>query len=103
MAHTKKPQKAQTTTKRSNLFSEEFTLGLGRLKDFYNVVSVLNNELGHGNWTTRGRPVRKVKRVDIYNRHCYKLTPIGLRTIDIVFCVPSNAESIQSRLVLELS
>ena len=102
MAYCKKSQEEKTTTKRSNCFSEKITLGLSRLEDFYSVVKILNKEIGHGNWTTQGRPVRKLKRVDNFNRYCSKLAHGNTRKLDIVFCIPKSAESIQSRLFLQV-
>ena len=69
------------------------------MNDFYRAVSILNRELGHGNWTAEGKPVRKLKRYDSFN--CISFSED--RTMDIVFCVPPANESIFSRLVLELS
>ena len=99
MASTKKSQKTQTKTKRPNLQCKEFTIGLGKLKDFYRVVRTLNSELGHGNWTTRGRPVRKLRRYDRFNSMGYGIR----RKLDVVFVVPKESFYISSKLVLELS
>lgn len=99
MASTKKSQETQTKTKRSNLQCEEFTLGVSRLKDFYHAVSVLNKELGHGNWTARGRPVRKLRRIDRFNNFALML---DRRKLDIVFVVPKESSYIFSKLMLEL-
>ena len=99
MAHTKESQEKETNIERSHRFTEKFVVSLGRLSDFYRAVSILNRELGHGNWTTEGKPVRKLRRYDTFNRISFTSD----RTIDIVFCVPTATESIFSRLVLELS
>lgn len=99
MAHTEKSQKEKTNIERSHRFSEKFTVSIGRLSAFYRAVSILNRELGHGNWTTEGKPVRKLRRVDTYNRIAFS----SHRVMDIVFCVPAAGELIYSRLVLELS
>jgi len=98
MAHIKKSKKEKTNTERSDRFSEEFAIPLGRIRDFYRVVSILNRELGHSNWTTVGKPVRKLRRVDNYNRISFSAD----RTIDIVFRVPSGSLAIATRLLLEL-
>jgi hypothetical protein len=98
MAHTKESQKEKTSVKRSNCFSEEFVVSLGRLSDFYRAVSILNRELGHGNWTTEGKPVRKLRRYDAFNRISFTSD----RTIGIVFRVPIANNSISTRLMLEL-
>jgi len=99
----KKPQEAKIAIKRSNCFSKEITIGVKGLEEFYSIVKTLNKEIGHGNWTTHGRPVRKLKRVDAFNRCCSKLAHNKLRKLDIVFYVPENTESIQTRLFLEMS
>ena len=98
----KKPQEAKIAIKRSNCFSKEITIGVKGLEEFYSIVKTLNKEIGHGNWTTHGRPVRKLRRVDAFNRHCSKLMHNDLRKLDIIFYVPENAEFIQSRLVLQI-
>ena len=99
MAHIKKSKKEKTNTERSHRFSEKFAVSIGRLSDFYRAVSILNRELGHGNWTTEGKPIRKLKRYDTFNRISFASD----RTMDIVFCVPAASQSISTRLVLELS
>ena len=98
MAHIKKSQKEKTSNKRSHRFSEKFSIPFGRISDFYRAVSILNNELGHGNWTTTGRPVRKLRRVDQFNRISFTAN----RTIDVVFHVPCNVESVLTRVSLEI-
>lgn len=99
MAHIKKSQKEKANTERSHRFIEKFIVSIGRLSDFYRAVSILNRELGHSNWTTEGKPVRKLRRYDTYNRISFGAD----RTMDIVFCVPDTTGSISTRLVLELS
>lgn len=100
MAHCTKFKKEKTEIKRSNRFSEEFTVSIGKLSDFYRAVSTLNAELGHGNWTTIGRPLRKLRRVENYNSRGFNLKE---RTHDVVFCVPDGSDVVASRLLLELS
>jgi hypothetical protein len=102
MVYCKEPQETKITIKRSNCFSEKITIGVKGLENFYSIVKILNKEIGHGNWTTHGRPVRKLKRVDAFNRCCSKLAHNKLRKLDIVFYVPKNTESIQTRLFLEM-
>lgn len=99
MAHIEKSQKEKTSTERSHRFTEKFVISLGRIKDFYRAVSVLNRELGHGNWTTVGRPVRKLQRYDNFNRISFTAD----RTLDVVFCVQTGRTEIATRLMLELS
>lgn len=98
----KKPQEAKIAIKRSNQFSKKITLEVKGLEEFYSIVKTLNKEIGHGNWTTHGRPVRKLKRVDAYNLCCSKLAHNKLRKLDIIFYVPKSNESIQTRLVLQM-
>lgn len=100
MAHRNQPQKEKTSIKRPDRFPQEFTLRIGKLTDFYRVVQVLNHELGHGNWTARGRPVRLLERAEMYNNVPFKRERAS---VPVVFCVPNGAESMQSRLVLELA
>jgi hypothetical protein len=102
LAYCKKSQKAKIAIKRSDLSGKKITIGVKRLDDFYSLVKILNKEIGHGYWTTHGRPVRKLRRVDAFNRHCSKLMHNDLRKLDIIFYVPENAEFIQSRLVLQI-
>ena len=102
MAHSKKFKEEKISTKRSDRFSEEFTIPLGRIRDFYRVVSILNADLGHGNWTTVGRPLRKLRRVAGYNSRRWLFPNFKSRNIDIVFRVPSGSEAIATRLLLEL-
>jgi len=102
MVYCKKPQEAKVAIKRSNRFSEKITLEVNGLEEFYSIVKTLNKEIGHGNWTTHGRPIRKLRRVDAFNRYCSKLAHNKLRKLDIVFYVPKDTESIQTRLVLQM-
>ena len=103
MAHSKKFKEEKISIERSNRFSEEFVIPIGRIRDFYRVVSTLNAELGHGNWTTAGRPLRKIRRVAGYNSRSWLFTNFKLRTEDVVFRVPPGRESVATRLLLELS
>jgi len=102
MAHCKKSQETKIAVERSDHGSKKITLGVNGLEDFYSIVKILNKEIGHGNWTTHGRPIRKLKRVDNFNRYCSKLVHNKLRKLDIVFYIPKSAEFIQSRLVLRM-
>ena len=98
MAYTKKPQEKETISQRSNYFTEEFVIEVGKLTEFYKIVKLLNNMVGHGNWTTHGRPLRRLRRVDYYNRMSFA----NNRTLDIVFCLPKKYSHVSSRLMLEL-
>jgi hypothetical protein len=99
MAHTSKLEKEKATTQRSNIFAEEFTVQIGSLIKFYRLVQLLNQYFGHGNWTTAGRPVRKLRRVDYFNQHSYLSLP---RTIGITFKYPAQLKTCLSRIFLEL-
>lgn len=102
MAHSKKFKEEKISTERSDRFSEEFAIPIGREIDFYRVVSILNAELGHGNWTTVGRPVRKIRRIQAYNDRRWQPTVFKFRTHDVVFRVPSGSESIATKIALEI-
>ena len=114
MAHCEESQEEKTNHQGSHRFPEEFTVRIQRVKEFYRVVSILNRECGHGNWTTQGRPVRLIRRVDEFNRLLdtygrYSFIPgpgarqLEYKAIDVVFCVPAASKLIASRIVLELS
>lgn len=98
MAHLKEPQEKETATQRSNYFTEEYTIQIGRVIEFYKIVRLLNSMIGHGNWTTRGRPVRRLRRVDRYNRISF----FSDRKTDVVFCLPKEHSHVISRVMLEL-
>lgn len=79
------------------------------VKEFYKVVSVLNQHCGHGNWTMSGRPLRKVKRIDRHNRLAkmcaivpWDNPPIPkLQSQSLTIIVPEDEKSVQTRLLLE--
>lgn len=99
MAHTIKLEKEKTSNQRSNCSIEEFTVQISSLQKFYRLVQLFNQYFGHGNWTTAGRPVRKLRRVDYFNQHSYLPLP---RTIDITFKYPAQLKTCLSRIFLEL-
>jgi len=68
-------------------------------KHFYTMVSVLNQQIGIGKWTTQGRPLRKLRRLSINNeyRKKYKLST---NTLSIRFFVPEEHASVESALGL---
>lgn len=37
-------------------------------KHFYSMVRILNQQIGRGRWTTRGRVIRKLRRLDTFNQ-----------------------------------
>jgi hypothetical protein len=99
MAHTSKLEKEKTSTQRSNCSIEEFTVQVSSLQKFYHLVQLFNQYFGHGNWTTAGRPVRKLRRVDYFNQHSYLPLP---RTVNITFKYPAQLKTCLSRIFLEL-
>lgn len=95
MANSKKFKKEKTSIKRSHCDIEEFAIQVSGTKTFNQLVGVLNQELGRGNWTTKGRPVRHLRKVDKFNAFVdYK------RTHPIVFCVPNGYGFLSSKLSL---
>lgn len=109
MANCNQSQKEKVVDQGSHCKLEEFTLSLTSLNSFYTIVKILNKEIGFGKWTTLGRPVKKIRRVDTYN--LLKATipaEMGMditvdRSTDVVFCLPADSSSIVSRLLLEIS
>lgn len=95
MANIKKFEKAKTLSKRSNHSIEKISIGVAGVKNFYRLVSTLNQELGHGNWTTLGRPIRHLRRIDKYNALVHYN-----RTYEVVFCVPKGCGFLSSKLSL---
>lgn len=86
-----------------------FNHGVGSQREFYKAVSILNKECGHGNWTMTGRPLRKIKRVEMYNRvaNICAVVPLDnppiakLQKYNLTIVVPESKKSVQSRLLLE--
>ena len=82
----------------------QFNHNVGSCQEFYQIVKILNSECGHGNWTMHGRPLRKIKRIETYNRIATKhVIPLTFNTIThtLTIVVPDSKKSIQSRLLLE--
>jgi hypothetical protein len=106
MAHTSKLEKEKAATKRSNIFAEEFTVQVNSLAKFYRLVQLLNLYFGHGNWTTAGRPLRKLRRVEHFNKNCLQIIDqkayLPNRTLDITFKYPAHLKTYLSRIFLEL-
>lgn len=75
---------------------QAITIDLSSTKDFYNLVGALNRTFGHGKWTCRGRPVRKLRRVEKIR--------VGVKrwTAPIVFYLPFHVDGIESFLKLHL-
>lgn len=64
---------------------------------FYNLVSVLNQQVGRGVWTTRGRPVRKLHRMD---RMKAGFTAYRNSTQTVIFKVPAEYTELSTALLL---
>ena len=64
-------------------------------RHFYNLVRILNQQIGRGSWTTQGRPVRKLRRLD-------KMNHLGLlhTTQTVVFKIPTVHDNISTALTL---
>jgi len=98
MADIKKSKKEKTSVERSHRDVEEFSIQVNSTKTFNRLVSALNHELGHGNWTTKGRPVRHLRRVDKFN----SFVSSHKRTYPVTFCVPAGCIFLLSKLSLIL-
>jgi hypothetical protein len=99
MAFDEQSQKAKISNQRPNCRVENFAVSFNGLKDFYRAVQILNRELGHGNWSTQGRPVRKLRRLALYNAF---VPSNSKRYEDVVFSVTVTSSVIVSRIMLEL-
>lgn len=62
---------------------------------FYSLVKVLNQQIGRGNWTTEGRPIRKLRRLNISNWFAPRRN-----TMTVTFKVPEDHTDIESVLKL---
>lgn len=76
--------------------SQEVILDLAGTKEFYRLVPVLNRTFGRGNWTCRGRPIRKLRRVEKI-----RVGPSPWTT-PVVFYLPEHVEGIETFLKLHL-
>jgi hypothetical protein len=104
MAHSINSQKEKVSNQRQDCFPESITLPVGTITDFYRIVKYLNIELGHGNWTTDGRPVRRIRRYDSYNKVAANNGFINnKRTLAVTFLLPNNSNHLATRLFLELN
>lgn len=70
-------------------------LDLRGTKQFYSAVRILNRQVGRGNWTTRGRPVRKLRRLE-------RIASIisGPCSMIVEFRIPDEYRDIGTLLVL---
>ena len=99
MAHNGKLEKEKTAIKGPDCCIEEIVVQVSTTAKFYQLVQLFNLYFGHGNWTTAGRPLRRLRRVDYFNKHSF-ITP--LRTIDVTFKYPGQLKHCLSRIFLEL-
>lgn len=63
-------------------------------RHFYNLVRVLNQQVGRGVWTTLGRPVRKLHRLDRMK------TTYSTATQTVIFKVPEEHNKLSTALAL---
>ena len=73
----------------------ELSIECESTRHFYNLVRILNQQIGRGSWTTQGRPVRKLRRLD-------KMNHLGLlrTTQTVVFKIPTVHDNISTALTL---
>ena len=79
----------------------EFSIECNGTKHFYSLVRVLNSQIGFGRWTTKGRPIRKLRRLDVSNgfRNRYGMLKGG-QAMAITFMVPNEHGDITTALGL---
>ena len=68
-------------------------------RHFYSMVRILNKQIGFGNWTTEGRPVRKLRRLSLNNILRNRLE-IPQHSMPVTFRVPEDHSDIESVLNL---
>lgn len=70
-------------------------------KHFYSMVRVLNQQIGRGRWTTRGRIIRKLRRLDTFNHlvRSYQHQP-DQQSMYIQLIVPHEHANISTALQL---
>lgn len=70
-------------------------------KHFYSMVQILNKQIGRGKWTTHGRVVRKLRRIDSANHFFYRnQTTFPKQFLCINLIVPKEFENISTALDL---
>lgn len=98
MVHFKKPKKEKTISKRQDSISQRLAIQVNGVNSFYQLVSILNSEIGHGNWTTKGRPLRGLRKLEQFNSFVdFK------RSQEIVFYIPKGYNFLSTRLMLSLA
>mgnify|MGYP003705248767 CR=1 FL=1 len=80
----------------------ELMVNVKGTKHFYSLVRILNSQIGRGRWTAKGRPVRKLRRLDISNSLRTKYGPESVRAnpINVIFKVPKDHNEIDLALAL---
>jgi hypothetical protein len=98
MAPFKKFKEEKIISKRQDSIIERLAIQVNGLDSFYHLVSILNNEIGQGNWTTKGRPLRRLRKLEQFNSFVdFK------RSQEIVFYIPKGYNFLSSRLMLSLA
>ena len=70
-------------------------------KHFYSMVRVLNQQVGRNRWTTHGRVVRKLRRLDRSNYYPMRgESSFPVRSMNIQLKVPQGYEDIVTTLNL---
>ena len=73
-------------------------------KHFYSMVKILNQQVGKGQWTARGRVVRKLRRIDNANHFFYNNSHAPFtfpkQFLHIKLVVPKEFEDISTTLDL---
>lgn len=72
-------------------------------KHFYSMVKILNQQIGRGQWTTRGKVVRKLRRIDSANYFFYHNkhnTAFPKQFLHIKLVVPKDFEDVGNILKL---
>lgn len=97
MAPFKKFKEEKIISKRQDSIIERLAIQVNGLDSFYQIVSILNNEIGHGKWTTEGRPIRRLRKLEKYNSFVdFK------RSQKIVFKIPKGYNFLLTRLMLSV-
>lgn len=97
MASFKKFKEEKIISKRQDSIIERLAIQVNGLDSFYQIVSILNNEIGHGKWTTKGRPIRRLRKLEKYNSFVdFK------RSQEIVFYIPKGYNFLLTRLMLSV-
>lgn len=61
--------------------THEFDFKFANRKQFYDIVRLLNQECGKGNWTIRGKVLKGLKQLENYNRVSVTMPPINKKVV----------------------